>query len=343
MAANQALMKRLDGPSKVIAIAGASGSLGKHVTEELLRAGYKVVIISRKKDAALISLLSTVSPDASKLISSIAIDYATGLEDLTKAFNEHDVDTVMSCLFSVDYDAIVTAQQVLLDASVASKTVRRFVPGDWAFGIECAENPALYASKVPVMNPLRASPLNWTLFSIGLFTNYFGSGSPLGPERSTGYIRNIPFVVDVKNASAVIPGDGNQKILFTEIHDVGKLVAAACALPVWEETTGKVAGDIKTYNEVVEIAEEVTGKKFSKTYISLESFKERAIEFREKGDQFNLFYTEVMAMFAAGAHLFEPRLVGILQEHGLIGEGKIAQYPKTVKECLIEWWSSSGN
>lgn len=40
---------------------------------------------------------------------------------------------------------------------------------------------------------------------------------------------------------------------------------------------------------------------------------------------------------------YYSKLVGLLQKHGMIGEGKMVSYPKTVKECLSEWCPSSGN
>jgi nucleoside-diphosphate-sugar epimerase len=70
----------------------------------------------------------------------------------------------------------------------------------------------------------------------------------------------LKFIVDVENNTATIPGTGNEIVGFTEVHDIGRAVAAACSLDAaWTRKTGWIVGDLITYNEVVKIAEEVKG------------------------------------------------------------------------------------
>jgi hypothetical protein len=79
-------------------------------------------------------------------------------------------------------------------------------------------------------------------------------------KTAIGHLRNMSFVVDVEKGTATIPGTGDAAVAFTEIHDVGRGVVAACSLEsTWTPKTGWMAGDVMSYNDVVKIAEEVRG------------------------------------------------------------------------------------
>ena len=68
----------------------------------------------------------------------------------------------------------------------------------------------------------------------------------------------LKIVVDVEKCSALIPGDGNKPVAFTRGEDVGAFVAASLDLQKWPEVS-TMAGDVKTWNEVVALAEAVRG------------------------------------------------------------------------------------
>jgi nucleoside-diphosphate-sugar epimerase len=86
-------------------------------------------------------------------------------------------------------------------------------------------------------------------------------GAPSTPDDSPlGYLRDMTFVVDIKQGTALIPGTGNEPMSFTEIHDVGRGVAHACLYEgPWVRETGYMVGDCISYNEVVRLVEEITG------------------------------------------------------------------------------------
>ena len=108
--------------AQTIAVAGATGDLGKRITKALLARGAKVTALSRKgspddKQAALTALGATVA----------TVDMSSAA-DLAKA--TAGASCVVSALQGLR-DVIVDAQTALLEASLASK-VPRFIPSDFS-------------------------------------------------------------------------------------------------------------------------------------------------------------------------------------------------------------------
>jgi nucleoside-diphosphate-sugar epimerase len=89
-------------------------------------------------------------------------------------------------------------------------------------------------------------------------------------------MRPIPKIVDVENNVAGLPGTGTDAIHFTYSFDVAKFTAALLALEKWERNY-YVAGDIKTWNEVVEIVERAKGVKFKVVYDPVENLERGVI------------------------------------------------------------------
>lgn len=112
-----------------------------------------------------------------------------------------------------------------------------------------------------------------------------GSGLP-SEEEALAHFGPGKLFIDARAGSADIPGDGTAKITFTSAQDTGKFVAASLDLERWEEVSG-IVGETKSFNEVVDVAEAITGKKFLRTYLK-EGGGERAKKLLE-----NKFYAEV--------------------------------------------------
>ncbi|KAI0152769.1 hypothetical protein GGR57DRAFT_503281 [Xylariaceae sp. FL1272] len=81
------------------------------------------------------------------------------------------------------------------------------------------------------------------------------------------------MVIDIVNDVAAIPGDGNQPIVFTHSVEVAKFVVAMLDAKEWDPISYTV-GDKITWNEFLQLAEEVKGTKFSTTYDSIEKLKQ---------------------------------------------------------------------
>ncbi|KAH7268884.1 hypothetical protein B0J15DRAFT_579344 [Fusarium solani] len=99
---------------------------------------------------------------------------------------------------------------------------------------------------------LRQSPLEWTIFQNGCFLDYWGH------PHIKSYLRPSPFGIDIAGKVAAIPGDGDTRFTVTYSFDVAKYVVAALDLDEWPETT-RIAGDIITWKEFVNLAESTTG------------------------------------------------------------------------------------
>lgn len=102
------------------------------------------------------------------------------------------------------------------------------------------------------------------------------------------------MVINVEKCTAEIPGDGEAKVAYTALEDIGAFVAASLDLPKWPDVS-RMAGDLKSYNEIVALAEAIRGalwngfsllsrdslqnqsegKKFDVTYVSVDELKAR--------------------------------------------------------------------
>jgi nucleoside-diphosphate-sugar epimerase len=101
---------------------------------------------------------------------------------------------------------------------------------------------------------LRTTALEWTQFHTGLFLDYYGM--PHAPS----YLTPLAFAVDMQNKTAAIPGaTGEETITFTYTKDLAKFVVAATGLPKWPHAF-HCYSDQATFNQVIQIAEEATGK-----------------------------------------------------------------------------------
>ncbi|KAE9382703.1 hypothetical protein BT96DRAFT_869608 [Gymnopus androsaceus JB14] len=92
--------------------------------------------------------------------------------------------------------------------------------------------------------------------------NYLGFGNtkPDG-HKAHGYLAHFPWIIDLSKRTADVPGDGEKMIVYTRAEDVGKFVAAATQLEVWEEHSD-MAGEVTrmTFNQVIRVCEEVCGE-----------------------------------------------------------------------------------
>jgi nucleoside-diphosphate-sugar epimerase len=107
-------------------------------------------------------------------------------------------------------------------------------------------------SKLDAVEALEKSSLEYTLFYVGYFLDFWGY------PRVKSYQRQNLIVVDIEYNRAAIPGDGNTPVTFTHTFDVAEFVAASLDLPSWEKES-YVIGESVTWNEFLRLAEEVKG------------------------------------------------------------------------------------
>jgi phosphoserine aminotransferase len=100
---------------------------------------------------------------------------------------------------------------------------------------------------------LRETQLQFTRVIPGFFMDYWGI-----PHVKTN-IEHITFAVDMVNCEAVIPGDGNDVVGMTYTYDMAAFIAELLEVEEWEEFS-VVVGDEVTFNQLLEIGEEVRGE-----------------------------------------------------------------------------------
>ena len=223
-----------------VAIAGGTGHVGRHLVDGVLAT----------KKHELIVLSRTTSPDLEELgVKVITVTYAdpTALESALQG-----VHTLISAVSIPQGKALVAAHLALLDAAKKAG-VSRFMPPE--FGVECLQDDPVefFRFKAQIVEAVKASGLEYTLFENGTFMNYLASGTP-----GTGYFPVNMFTVDVGKCTALVPGDGTSRIVLTRAEDAAAFVAALLDLPTWP-VVSNVSGSCITWNDLLSVAETIRG------------------------------------------------------------------------------------
>ncbi|WQF78918.1 Putative NmrA-like domain, NAD(P)-binding domain superfamily [Colletotrichum destructivum] len=265
-----------------IAIAGGTGGLGRALVEGILAKGKrKVVVLTRKVSG---------SPDANSNVRFVAVDYSN-VDSLVLVLEEHNVDTVISTVNNITGEN--QSELNLIEAAERSKTTNRFVPS--YFGIPYlpeqyeAFPPAI--AKKTALEALKKTSLEWTTVYNGFFLDYFGT------PRVKSYMDDVAFFVDLANNVASIPGSGNVPIVFTHTSDVARFIAEFLEHPNWRPES-YIIGDRVTFNEVVRMAEDVKGTKFTVFYNSVESLKANVmVELPAHHEVYKMYPKEMLHSF----------------------------------------------
>jgi len=291
-----------------VAVAGGTSGIGSNIVRAILATKkHQLVVLSRSEQREL----------SKQGVSVRIVDY-TSHENLTKRLE--DVHTVISCIWSFGPE-LATSQLALLKAAQGAG-VKRFVPSDWA--TDRYDAISAYASKGTVWDAVKASGLEYTRFVNGIWMNLWGPGAPRNEKEALAGYSGPPFLIDLKARTATIPGNGSQKVVFTNMRDIGTFVAASLDLPRWEPES-RIVGDKLSYGEVVTLAERITGHNFEKTYCP-----EAQIE-------------SVLMGNPEPEQLFFNQFMKLIVDKGIDFEGTLnAQFPNvktlTAEEYLTQYW-----
>jgi uncharacterized protein YbjT (DUF2867 family) len=291
-----------------VAVAGGTTGIGSNIVRAILATQkHQLVVLSRSE-----------RPDLLKQGVSVRVVDYTSHEHLTKCLE--GVHTVISCIWSFGPD-LGTSQLALLKAA-QSAGAKRFVPSDWA--TDRYDAIAAYALKATVWDAVQASGLEYTRFVNGIWMNLWGLGAPRSETEALAGYSGPPFLIDLKARTALIPDDGSQNVVFTNMRDIGNFVAASLDRPHWEPES-RIIGDKLSYGEAVTLAERITGHNFEKTY-----YPGAQIESVLMGnpDPEQLFFHQFMKLIVDGGLDFEGTLN--------------AQLPSvkttTAEEYLTQYW-----
>ena len=224
-----------------VAVAGGTGGLGLHIVEGIVETGkHEVVVLSRKPTHPVLEKLGVT-------IVPVSYDDPASLERALTG-----VHTVISTIAALTKDELTRPQLALLDAAVKAG-VKRFVPSE--FGLRSSPESPIegFRWKWVVAEAVRKSGLEYTIFEVGIFTNYLAAGTP-----GIGHLYPLMPLLDVEHYKGTLPADTSIPVVLTTAEDVGKFVAASLDLENWPEYS-QVRGDRKTLAEILNVAEEVRG------------------------------------------------------------------------------------
>ncbi|KAL2798712.1 hypothetical protein BJX66DRAFT_294684 [Aspergillus keveii] len=230
-----------------VTIVGGAGRVGRAIVEELGAQGKHEVILWTRRDPSDHQIPGVKTIQVS--------DYSH--ENLVKLLE--GTHTVLA-FFNPMSDPGSSNQLALIDAAVAAG-VKRIAPSEWAGNVRSGIK--MYAMKEPVLDHLEElnkdkKVIEWGLFQPGLLMDYLAHPCPPSKHFDT-----FPLLFDLENARAVVVEDGSSPVVFTASEDVAKVVARAIDYPEPWTIEGGIVGHRTSYKEIVEIAEKVTGRRFT--------------------------------------------------------------------------------
>lgn len=247
----------------------------------------------------------------------------------------------------------------MIQAASRSRVTKRFIPNAWS-SMEPKDEYALlphspsqpstnilltrprfqtfplFTARLQALSQLRATTLEWTTIYPGLFMEIAVQGLP-------SHLDVKPLVINVAHNAAALPASGTARIALTYSRDIARYVPKLLSLPAWDEKYF-VAGDVRSWNEIVAAAEKGKGVKFDVAYDGVEKL--------ERGEVTELPGHEALyAEFGGRENAFPvvQRLFstyGLWMEEGLMegGEGKRLEdmFPEVGALTLEEAWGVAG-
>ncbi|CAI9630187.1 hypothetical protein GT037_010825 [Alternaria burnsii] len=308
-----------------VAIAGGTGGVGRTIVEELVRQGKQDVVVLSRKSNSLKGLES---------VPVFAVDY-NDVTSTAATLRDLRIETIISTL-SLFTEEVGEAQLKLIQAAIESKSVKRFAPSEFAFnylrpGLRDFHDAA--QMRIDAANMLRNSQLQFTRFVFGWILDTWN------PSRAKTNLPPMTWVVDFEHRQARIPGDGMDPFTVLHSHDIAKYIAELLddGRP-WPEMSA-FAGDRLSFNDMVEMAENITGKKFEVSFepvVNLEKKDVVVLDQPEGSYDFGEGLREVTAEFG----LMVVKGMMDVKADGLRNEEYPSVKPIKVKTWMQQIWGS---
>ncbi|KAJ1305364.1 hypothetical protein OPQ81_000379 [Rhizoctonia solani] len=238
---------------KVIAIAGATGYVGKPIVDELLKAGtFEVRILTRKSGVDG----EVVQGFKARGASIHGVSYQDE-EDLGEALKGADV--VLSAL---NAGGIIGSQPNLLRASKKAG-VKLFLPSEFGDPFEGEEKAEIFRAKRQLLKLAKELEMPITVIMTGLFPDYC-------------LVPVMGWNLEAKTVD--IWGTGDENISWTTMPDVARYVAYVLGhvpLTGLQDKVLGIQGDLKTANEVVALWEEKHKEKLQVNYHPIQELHDR--------------------------------------------------------------------
>ncbi|KAJ2990591.1 hypothetical protein NUW58_g2870 [Xylaria curta] len=276
----------------VVAIAGATGGVGKTVIEEIHATAphHKVYVLGR----------NAPSQPTSGSVEFLKVDYSN-VESLTKVLEDHAVDTIISTI-NLETDAGSEAQLGLIAAADKSKTTRRFIPSEFVSYIDEDDpnsGPGM-GGWVPNARALKKTSLEYIRISVGFFTDYWGI-----PNIKTS-LRPFRWFIDMEKGEAAIPGTGDERFTVTYSVDLAKAIVKLLDMQESWPKHGHLSGSDVTLNELVAHAEKLQGSKFKVVYDPQEKLERGEVTLlwtpdEVPAEEFKVLFLSICQLIVSGA------------------------------------------
>ncbi|KAG8765987.1 hypothetical protein FRC12_007151 [Ceratobasidium sp. 428] len=277
--------------SKVVAVAGAGGLVGKAFTDALLDSGvFKVRILTRES-----SIDSAPLQDFKKRGASL---HAISYEDEASIIKALEgVDTVVATVAAA---ALVSAQIPLVKAAKKAG-VKLYFPSEYGSEFEDDSSPSpIIQAKKTVLKTAKEVGLPVAVVSNGGFPECCFIPcvkQDYSPESSLILVKISPIGYTFAQKKVTIWGDGNAKHSWTTVRDVAQWVAKVLENVPIEQLQNKhlrIQGDLASSNEVVKLWERKHNDKLQVEYRPVEE-----LEYRIKANK-NDFLAILLKEWSAG-------------------------------------------
>lgn len=281
-----------------ILIFGATGFIGTYITEKVIAAQpafSHITIFTSPETVANKSELLEEWKKAGNV--SVITGSADSESDVKKAYKEHNIDTAI-CAFG---RGAIAKQIELIKWAEETDNVKWFFPSEYGTDIEYGpqskdEKPHQQKLKVRKFVREEVKRVGVTYMVTGPYFESWAKGAMPGIAVSQ---------FDVENKAAQLIEDGEGRIGFTSMPDVGKLVVAALQHPENAvDKALKVNSFEVTSNQVLAEYEKQMGAKWTASYVPLSKVREQEEKLWAEGNPKATVVT-LRRIWAEGGTLYE--------------------------------------
>ncbi|KAK7702386.1 hypothetical protein SLS64_009678 [Diaporthe eres] len=294
----------------VVAVAGGTGDVGKTVVDQLVVTGRNPIVLCRK-----------VPSETASGVKFVAVDY-DNIEETSKTLEAHQVDTIISAL-NIEGPS-EQAQLQLITAAEKSQVTRRFIPSEFG-GYTPVGGPGLRAAEA-----LAKSGLTYTRVANGMFMDYFGL------PNIPSHLRPFNWALNVPARSVAIPGTGNEQFSMLYFKDLARFLDRLVDEPEWQKWS-IISGADTCMNELVALAEKITGDKFHVTYDSVADLeKGKSTPMFDDAASYNGIDPAAMSAWI-GLSVAQGKM--LLPKDGRLNDKFPDVQPKSIESFMTEAWS----